>query len=48
LREEYEIRGVPTVVFIDKNGNERKDLRVVGFVDAENFLSRIRRLTGGS
>jgi len=47
LREEYEIRGVPTVVFIDKNGNERKDLRVVGFVDAENFLSRIRRLTGG-
>ncbi|MCZ6766740.1 MAG: thioredoxin family protein [bacterium] len=48
IRSKYAIRGVPTVVFIDKNGKERKDLRVLGFVDDEEFLARIARLTGGS
>ncbi len=48
LRKQYEIRGVPTVVFIDKNGDERKDLRVVGFVDKDDFLSRVTRLKSGT
>ncbi len=47
LRSVYKIRGVPTVVFIDKNGNERKDLRIVGFVDKNEFLSRLERFTSG-
>ncbi|MFH1754841.1 MAG: protein-disulfide reductase DsbD [Candidatus Latescibacterota bacterium] len=47
LRKQYEILGVPTVVFIDRSGNERKDLRVVGFVDKTEFLSRLSRLTDG-
>lgn len=48
LRKQFAIRGVPTVVFIDPNGNEREDLRVFGFVDAEEFLRRLNRLkTGG-
>ncbi|MCH7549908.1 MAG: thioredoxin family protein, partial [Candidatus Krumholzibacteriota bacterium] len=46
LRERYEIRGVPTVVFIDAGGKEREDLRVIQFVDAEEFLERLERLTG--
>jgi thiol:disulfide interchange protein DsbD len=48
LRKEYAIKGVPTVVFIDKNGKERKDLRVFGFVDKDEFLERIGRLKSGS
>jgi len=48
LRKEYGIKGVPTVVFIDKNGNEREDLRVFGFVDKDEFLSRITKLKSGS
>lgn len=48
LRKQYGIVGLPVIVFIDKNGNERKDLRVIGFVDGENFLSRIERLKSGT
>ncbi len=47
LRSEFSIKGVPTVVFLDKNGNEREDLRVFGFVDKDDFLGRIRRLKSG-
>ena len=28
LRQKYAIKGVPTVVFLDKNGREREELRV--------------------
>lgn len=45
LREQYQIRGVPTVVFIDANGKERPDLRIVQFVDKEEFLRRLGKLT---
>jgi thiol:disulfide interchange protein DsbD len=45
LRRQYEIRGVPTVVFIDANGKERRDLRVVEFIDEEEFLRRLNDLT---
>lgn len=45
LRELYQIRGVPTVVFIDANGKERTDLRVLEFIDAEEFLRRLNDLT---
>jgi thiol:disulfide interchange protein DsbD len=48
LRKKYAIKGVPTVVFIAPNGEERKDLRVFGFVDAEDFLERVNRLKNGT
>jgi thiol:disulfide interchange protein DsbD len=47
LRKRFSIRGVPTVVFIDRNGKERADLRVFGFVDEADFLDRLSRLTDG-
>jgi len=46
LRKKYQIRGVPTIVFIDGKGEERTDLRVFGFVDKNEFLKRLNDLTG--
>lgn len=48
LRREYAIKGVPTVVFLDRMGNEREELRVFGFVDKDEFLKRIERLKSGA
>ena len=44
LVREYRIKGVPTVVFIDRNGNERRDLRLFDFVPADQFLTRMTQL----
>ncbi|MEX0890471.1 MAG: thioredoxin family protein, partial [Balneolaceae bacterium] len=41
LREEFQIAGVPTIVFIDRDGNEVPDTRVVGFLQPDRFLERI-------
>ena len=48
IRRAYAIKGVPTIVFVDKNGAEREDLRVFGFVDKNEFLDRVRRLKTGN
>jgi len=47
IRKQYKILGVPTVIFLDKDGNERKDLRILGFVPKDDFLGRIARLKSG-
>ncbi len=44
LREKYNIAGVPTIVFLDSTGNEVKDARVVGYLNANKFLKRIDKL----
>lgn len=44
LISEFGIRGVPTIVFIDSEGEERKDLRIVQFEDAEEILSRLKQI----
>jgi thiol:disulfide interchange protein DsbD len=41
LRKRYDIRGVPTIVFIDSHGKERSDLRAVQFIDKDEFLRRL-------
>ena len=46
LRKKYGIRGVPTIVFIDRNGKERSDLRVVQFIEKEEFLEKLDLLVG--
>jgi len=38
LLEKYKIKGVPTVVFIDGGGRERRDLRLVDFIAPDKFL----------
>lgn len=41
LVAQYGIKGVPTVVFFDSQGKERADLRLVDFIPADQFLSRM-------
>ena len=40
----YEIRGIPTAVFISSQGVEERRLRTVGAVDKSEFLKRLRWL----
>jgi thiol:disulfide interchange protein DsbD len=41
LLEQYGVKGVPTVVFLDRGGNERRNLRLVDYLPPEQFLSRM-------
>ena len=43
LSQRYEILGVPTIVFLDGDGKERRELRLVGFEDADAFLARLAK-----
>lgn len=43
LRQRFQVRGVPTIVFISPQGTELSDLRVVGFMEKEEFLPRMQR-----
>jgi thiol:disulfide interchange protein DsbD len=44
LLKQYEVKGVPTVVFIDGRGNERRDLRLTDYIPADQFSERIVEL----
>jgi thiol:disulfide interchange protein DsbD len=44
LTKQYAIVGVPTVIFIDANGNERRDLRLNEFEPPEQFLARAKKV----
>lgn len=39
IRKKFNIKGVPTLVFLKSNGNELKNLRITGFIESEKFLS---------
>lgn len=41
LLKQYDVRGVPTVVFLDGQGRELVDLRLVDFLPPDQFLSRM-------
>jgi thiol:disulfide interchange protein DsbD len=43
LAQQYEILGVPTVIFLDESGKERRELRLVGFEEPGEFLKRLER-----
>ena len=43
LAQQYEILGVPTVIFLDEAGKERRELRLVGFEEPGEFLKRLER-----
>ncbi|AFM25943.1 protein-disulfide reductase DsbD family protein [Desulfomonile tiedjei] len=46
LAKDFSIKGVPTVVFFDKEGRERADLRLEGFVPPKKFLATMEQVTG--
>jgi len=41
LLKKYDVKGVPTVVFLDRQGKERRDLRLVDFLPPDQFLIRM-------
>jgi thiol:disulfide interchange protein DsbD len=44
IKKRFGVLGVPTIIFIDAEGNERPELRVTGFVDADEFAKRMKVL----
>jgi thiol:disulfide interchange protein DsbD len=44
LKKEFDIPGVPTIVFYDKSGNERIDLRLNGFEKPAQFKKRLEKV----
>jgi thiol:disulfide interchange protein DsbD len=44
LRDEFKVKGVPTIVFIDNNGNEMSNLRLIEFEEADQFLERMNKV----
>ena len=40
----YRIYGVPTVLLFGRDGRERREVRILGFVNAEEFLDRFEPL----
>lgn len=45
LLQNHAVKGVPTLVFLDAQGKERTDLRLVDYLSAERFLVHIRALS---
>jgi len=41
LLSKFEVKGVPTVVFLNRKGQERRDLRVVDYLPPDQFLIRM-------
>ena len=44
LLAQYGVKGLPTVVFLDRQGEERRDLRLVDFLPADQFLIRMAEI----
>jgi thioredoxin:protein disulfide reductase len=45
LKKTYGIQGVPTLIFLNPNGQERQELRTVGFITPEEMLAKINLTT---
>ena len=48
LRKKFNISGVPTIVFIDKSGEEVASSRVVGYLSPKEFLEKVKPVVAGS
>ena len=44
LLQKFVVKGVPTVVFLDRKGQERQDLRLVDYLPADQFLIRMAEI----
>jgi thiol:disulfide interchange protein DsbD len=47
LREQFDVVGVPTIVFIDVQGREVQESRVVGYLGPDDFLQRVEAVSRG-
>lgn len=47
LLQQYDIKGVPTIVFLDTSGREKRDLRLVDFLPADQFMGRMAQIKKG-
>lgn len=47
LVRKYEIKGVPTVIFLDPHGNELRALQTVDFIPGEEFFLRMKKAMEG-
>ncbi len=45
LLQKYDVKGVPTIVFLDKQGTERSELRLVDFLPPDQFLVRMAEIS---
>ncbi len=48
LKQQFQIKGVPTLVFLSAAGEEIPDSRVVGFVDADKFIIHLKTVLAAS
>ena len=48
LKDEFEIPGVPTIIFYDASGKERSDLRLNGFEKPKDFRKRLEAILAES
>jgi thiol:disulfide interchange protein DsbD len=44
LLQQYNIKGVPTIVFLDVYGKERDDLRLADYLSSDRFIDRMVEL----
>lgn len=42
--ERFRVYGVPATLFFDRTGHERKDLRLLGFANVDEFLERLEHI----
>jgi len=46
LLRKYNVKGVPTVIFLDPRGREIKELEIVDYVPGDEFLPRMKKALG--
>lgn len=46
LLQEYELFGPPAILFFDADASERRPYRLVGFINAEEFVEHIQKVPG--
>ena len=46
LRKKFNISGVPTIVFLDKSGEEVTSSRVIGYLSPKDFLEKVKPVVG--
>jgi thiol:disulfide interchange protein DsbD len=44
ILKRYRVSGVPTVIFLNREGEEEKALRIESFIDKSEFLERVRQI----